>query len=166
MVTASPKQATRRKVILSGLKRILFTSKHDEVWGDSVDLNVFVLHHLIDFHGVDINQEQTWTQPRCTRRVLMLVVDRRWLLLRFQVGRWITQASQTDRPAFTGRGVQALTEQEKRIKDLERENAILRQEREILKAVAKFFLTPQQHLRAWVASWKKRNEIRFHSGKS
>jgi transposase-like protein len=48
--------------------------------------------------------------------------------------------------------VQALTEQEKRIKDLERENAILRQEREILKAVAKFFLTPQQHLRAWVAS--------------
>jgi transposase len=68
------------------------------------------------------------------------------------LGRWITQANQTDRPTFTGRGVQALTEQEKRIKDLERENAILRQEREILKAAAKFFLTPQQHLRAWVAS--------------
>jgi transposase len=87
------------------------------------------------------------------------------------LGRWITQANQTDRPAFTGRGVQALTEQEKRIKDLERENAILRQEREIvlapnqhlldpnhapsgriasglgrLKAAANFFLTPQQHL--------------------
>jgi transposase len=68
------------------------------------------------------------------------------------LGRWITQVSQTDRPAFTGRGVQALTEQEKRIKDLERENAILRQEREILKTAAKFFLTPHQHLRAWVAS--------------
>ena len=53
---------------------------------------------------------------------------------------WVRQSKRTDRPAFTGRGVQALTEQEKRIKDLERENAVLRQEREILKAAAKFFL--------------------------
>jgi transposase len=53
---------------------------------------------------------------------------------------WVRQSKRTDRPAFTGRGVQALTEQEKRIKDLERENAVLRQEREILKAAAKFFV--------------------------
>ncbi len=57
---------------------------------------------------------------------------------------WVQQSKRTDRPAFTGRGVQALTEQEKRIKDLERENAVLRQEREIV-------LTPNQHLPAWVA---------------
>jgi transposase len=53
---------------------------------------------------------------------------------------WVRHSKRTDRPAFTGRGVQALTEQEKRIKDLERENAVLRQEREILKAAAKFFM--------------------------
>jgi transposase len=57
---------------------------------------------------------------------------------------WVQQSKRTDRPVFTGRGVHALTEQEKRIKDLERENAVLRQEREIV-------LTPHQHLRAWVA---------------
>ena len=57
---------------------------------------------------------------------------------------WVRHSKRTDRPAFTGRGVQALTDQEKRIKDLERENAVLRQEREIV-------LTPNQHLRAWVA---------------
>ena len=53
---------------------------------------------------------------------------------------WVRHSKRTDRPAFTGRGVQALTDQEKRIKDLERENAVLRQEREILKAAAKFFM--------------------------
>lgn len=53
---------------------------------------------------------------------------------------WIRQAKRTNRPAFTGRGIAALSEQEKRIKDLERENAVLRQEREILKAAAKFFI--------------------------
>jgi transposase len=53
---------------------------------------------------------------------------------------WVRQAERIDRPAFTGRGVPALTEQEKRIKELERENAVLRQEREILKAAAKFFI--------------------------
>ena len=57
---------------------------------------------------------------------------------------WVRHSKRTDRPAFTGRGVPALTEQEKRIKDLERENAVLRQEREIV-------LTLHQHLRAWVA---------------
>ena len=53
---------------------------------------------------------------------------------------WVRHSKRTDRPAFIGRGVQALSEHEKRIKDLERENAVLRQEREILKAAAKFFL--------------------------
>jgi transposase len=57
---------------------------------------------------------------------------------------WVRHSKRTDRPTFTGRGVPALTEQEKRIKDLERENAVLRQEREIV-------LTLNQHLRAWVA---------------
>ena len=47
-------------------------------------------------------------------------------------------------PAFTGRGIAALTEQEKRIQELERENYVLRQEREILKAATKFFLTPRR----------------------
>jgi transposase len=56
--------------------------------------------------------------------------------------RWIGLAKQADlngRPAFTGRGVVALSESEKRIKELEREVVILRQEREILKAAAKYF---------------------------
>jgi transposase len=53
---------------------------------------------------------------------------------------WIKQSRRTDRPAFTGRGVPALSETEKRIQELERENAVLRQEREILKAAAKFFV--------------------------
>jgi transposase len=56
--------------------------------------------------------------------------------------RWITihQKSQLEqRPTFTGRGNAALTTQEQRIKELEREVYILRQEREILKAAAKFF---------------------------
>ena len=59
------------------------------------------------------------------------------------LGTWVRNARQAialDRPAFPGRGVPALSEQEKRIKELERENAILRQEREILKAAAKFFV--------------------------
>jgi transposase len=57
--------------------------------------------------------------------------------------RWINAHQRSvlqQRPAFTGRGNAALTEQEQRIKELERENYILRQEREILKAAAKFFL--------------------------
>ena len=49
------------------------------------------------------------------------------------------QAELHGRPAFTGRGVVALSESEKRIKELEREVVILRQEREILKAAAKYF---------------------------
>ena len=69
--------------------------------------------------------------------------------------KWVKQAAlhkTVGRPAFTGRGVAALSESEVRIKDLERENAVLRQEREIvlplehapdgrgrLKAAAKFF---------------------------
>jgi len=56
--------------------------------------------------------------------------------------RWIAihQKSQLEqRPTFTGRGNAALTAQEQRIKELEREVYILRQEREILKAAAKFF---------------------------
>lgn len=56
--------------------------------------------------------------------------------------RWVNQAASHQalgRPAFTGRGVAALSESEQRIKDLERENAVLRQEREILKAAAKYF---------------------------
>jgi transposase len=59
------------------------------------------------------------------------------------VNRWVNQAksrTQEGKPAFTGRGVVALTEQEKRIRQLEQENAVLRQEREILKAAAKFFV--------------------------
>ena len=58
------------------------------------------------------------------------------------LSRWIQQHEKSlaeQRPAFTGRGVVALTESEKRIRELERENYILRQEREILKAATKFF---------------------------
>jgi transposase len=58
------------------------------------------------------------------------------------LNRWVNLAKQAElhgRPAFTGRGVVALSESEKRIKELERENLILRQEREILKAAAKYF---------------------------
>jgi transposase len=55
--------------------------------------------------------------------------------------RWIgiyQQGILEKRPAFTGRGIAALTEQEKRIQELEREVYILRQGREILKAATKF----------------------------
>jgi transposase len=58
------------------------------------------------------------------------------------LNRWVNLAKQAElhgRPAFTGRGVVALSESEKRIKELEREVVILRQEREILKAAAKYF---------------------------
>ncbi|WP_034346454.1 transposase [Deinococcus misasensis] len=58
------------------------------------------------------------------------------------LGRWIKkhkEAQEQGRPVFTGRGVPALTEQEKRIKELEKEVEILRIEREILKRAAKFF---------------------------
>jgi transposase len=58
------------------------------------------------------------------------------------LSRWIVihEKSQLEqRPSFTGRGVAALTEQEQRIKELEREVYVLTQEREILKAAAKFF---------------------------
>ena len=69
--------------------------------------------------------------------------------------KWVNQANSHQtlgRPAFPGRGIAALSESEQRIKDLERENAVLRQEREVvlpvehvphgrgrLKAAAKFF---------------------------
>ena len=56
--------------------------------------------------------------------------------------KWVHQATSHEtlgRPAFTGRGIAALSESEQRIKDLEREVATLRMEREILKAAAKFF---------------------------
>ena len=58
------------------------------------------------------------------------------------LNRWVNQAKKADlhgRPAFTGRGIVALSESEKKMKELEREVALLRQEREILKAAAKFF---------------------------
>ena len=71
------------------------------------------------------------------------------------LNRWVHQAKQAisaGRPVFTGRGVIALSETEKKVKELEREVVILRQEREIcldpihapdgrgrLKAAAKYF---------------------------
>ena len=58
------------------------------------------------------------------------------------ISRWVKLHEKSlleQRPAFTGRGISALTEQEKRIKELEREVYVLRQEREILKAATKFF---------------------------
>jgi transposase len=58
------------------------------------------------------------------------------------LGRWVKQAREAQelqRPVFTGRGNPALSEQEKRIQELERELHIVKQEREILKAAAKYF---------------------------
>ena len=43
------------------------------------------------------------------------------------------------KPVFTGRGVEALTEQEKEIKQLRKELEIARQERDILKKAVTFF---------------------------
>jgi transposase len=63
------------------------------------------------------------------------------------VNRWVSQAKSRQgqgKPAFTGRGVVALTDSEKRISELEREVAILRQEREIC-------LDPKTHLTGGVA---------------
>jgi transposase len=56
--------------------------------------------------------------------------------------RWIRQQKQHDtegRPVFTGKGKPALTEQEARIKQLERDLEIARQERDILKKAVAFF---------------------------
>jgi transposase len=58
------------------------------------------------------------------------------------LGRWIKHsktATAEQRPAFTGRGNPALSDQKHRIKALEHELAIVKQEREILKAAAKYF---------------------------
>ena len=56
--------------------------------------------------------------------------------------RWIRQHKQHEaegRPVFTGKGKPALTEQETRIKQLERDLDIARQERDILKKAVAFF---------------------------
>ncbi len=56
--------------------------------------------------------------------------------------RWIRQQKQHDaqgRPAFTGQGKPALTEHEVRIKELERDLELVRQERDILKKAVAFF---------------------------
>lgn len=58
------------------------------------------------------------------------------------VGRWKRHQEQqgaAGRPQFTGRGVAALSEQEARVKKLERELEITRQERDILKKAVAFF---------------------------
>ena len=49
------------------------------------------------------------------------------------------QQTAVGRPVFTGRGVAALSEQETRTKQLERELEITRQERDILKKALAFF---------------------------
>ena len=59
------------------------------------------------------------------------------------LNRWVNHAKQQEalgRPAFTGRGVVALSETEQEIKNLKREVETLRLEREILKAATKFFV--------------------------
>ncbi|WP_368733658.1 transposase, partial [Deinococcus alpinitundrae] len=60
----------------------------------------------------------------------------------YLVVRWKQQHEQqgaAGRPQFTGRGVAALSEQEARVKKLERELEITRQERDILKKALAFF---------------------------
>ena len=58
------------------------------------------------------------------------------------LGRWKreyeTQTAQ-GKPVFTGRGIPALTEQEKEIKQLRKELEVARQERDILKKAVAFF---------------------------
>ena len=80
--------------------------------------------------------------------------------------RWIRQQKQREaesRPTFTGKGKPALTEQEARIKQLERDLETARQERDILKkAVA--CLDPKTHLAGGIASLPRNpNEIPVHS---
>ena len=58
------------------------------------------------------------------------------------LNRWIRQQKQHNsegRPVFTGKGKPALTEQETRIKQLEHDLEIARQERDILKKAVAFF---------------------------
>ena len=79
--------------------------------------------------------------------------------------RWIRQQKQHEaegRPAFTGYGKPALTEQEARIRQLERELDVARQERDILKkAVA--CLDPKTHLAGGIAFLPRNpNEIPIH----
>ena len=58
------------------------------------------------------------------------------------LGRWKREHEiQTvqGKPVFTGRGIEALTDQEKEIKQLRKELEIVRQERDILKKAVAFF---------------------------
>jgi transposase len=58
------------------------------------------------------------------------------------LGRWKREHEQGithGKPVFTGRGIPALTEQEKEIQQLRRELEIARQERDILKKAVTFF---------------------------
>ncbi len=75
------------------------------------------------------------------REEFALVVVRNFRSPRYVV-RWKHQQdNQTaaGRPAFTGRGIPALSPQEARLKELERELDIARQERDILKKALAFF---------------------------
>jgi len=57
---------------------------------------------------------------------------------------WKKQYASKDEQAFPGQGKVVLTEEQKRIKELEKEVSILRQEREILKKATLFFAKESQ----------------------
>ena len=82
------------------------------------------------------------------------------------LGRWKREhetGTAQGKPMFTGRGIPALTEQDKEIQRLRKELEIARQERDILKK-AVTCLDPKMHLTGGIASLpKKVAKIQIHS---
>jgi len=68
-------------------------------------------------------------------------------------------------PQFTGRGVAALSEQETRVKKLERELEITRQERDILKK-ALAFLSKTAPMRTLARFFAKKNDLPIYRAAS
>ncbi|GAA5219722.1 transposase [Membranihabitans marinus] len=66
-------------------------------------------------------------------------VGREYGISRSMVSRWVKEYDNPDKPSFTGNGNQRLTEQEKKIKDLEKAYLDMKMERDILKKAADFF---------------------------
>lgn len=58
---------------------------------------------------------------------------------RSTVSRWVRESRDPQRPSFTGRGKSRLTEEQKRIKELEKACASAKMERDILKKAISIF---------------------------
>ena len=58
---------------------------------------------------------------------------------RSTVSRWVRESHESERPSFSGNGVPRLTEDEKKIKELQKAYANVKMERDILKKAISIF---------------------------